>query len=232
MKKRILYSAVAAILSFQAIADDPQATASNPAETAAPQAAPTETPPTTTTNQTPPTPSQATVAPTINCDTKIPADQTTIDESLIKTWAQKATEQSFDFKAQSLDADLEKLKACYTEQGWQGFYSALKQSGNIDSIQSKHLTVSSQIEGPVNLETVKDNQWKATMPLQVVYQNDKQKLTQLLTVDVLIGRKKTGDLGIIQMIASPRLPKNQSAQPTPASDNPAPETPASAAPQQ
>jgi len=39
--------------------------------------------------------------------------------------------------------------------------------------------------------------------LQVVYQNDKEKLTQKLNVDLLIGRKMSGDLGIMQMIAIP-----------------------------
>lgn len=42
--------------------------------------------------------------------------------------------------------------------------------------------------------------------MQVVYQNDKEKLTQLLSVDVLVGRKVTGNLGIMQMIATPRTP--------------------------
>ena len=55
---------------------------------------------------------------------------------------------------------------------------------------------------------IKDNQWKASVPLQVVYQNDKEKLTQLLTVNLLIGRKISGDLGIMQMIATPQQAAN------------------------
>ncbi len=51
-------------------------------------------------------------------------------------------------------------------------------------------------------------------PLQVVYQNDKEKLTQLLTVDVLIGRKISGDLGIMQMIAAPRTKNTPNINPT------------------
>ena len=60
------------------------------------------------------------------------------------------------------------------------------------------------MDGTIKLASVKDNQWKATVPLQVIYQNDKQKITQLLDIDVLVGRKPSGDLGILQMIATPR----------------------------
>jgi hypothetical protein len=42
-----------------------------------------------------------------------------------------------------------------------------------------------------------------SLPLQVVYQNTEEKLTQQLTVDVLVGRKPNGDLGILQMVATP-----------------------------
>ena len=73
-----------------------------------------------------------------------------------------------------------------------------------EAIQSQHLTVTSMADGDVKINPIKDNQWKITVPLQVAYQNDKEKLTQLLTVDLLIGRKVNGDLGIMQMIATPR----------------------------
>ena len=59
------------------------------------------------------------------------------------------------------------------------------------------------VDGELKVNPVKDNQWKVSIPLQVVYQNDKEKLTQKLNVDLLIGRKMSGDLGIMQMIATP-----------------------------
>nr|WP_241480505.1 DotI/IcmL family type IV secretion protein [Legionella norrlandica] len=126
---------------------------------------------------------------------------------------QKATTQSFDFEPNTVDSQLQKLQACFTDQGWQSFNSALQKSGNLDAIKSQSLHVSSQIDGQPQITEALGNQWKITLPLQVVYQNDKEKVTQLLNVNLTVGRKITGDLGINQMIATPRtttLPINSS----------------------
>ena len=141
---------------------------------------------------------------TINCQYRIPAETTSIEESLISTWAKKAAVQSFEFSPTKVDDELVLLKSCYTDQGWQGFNDALQKSGNVNAIKTQQLSVSSQMDGEVKFTTIKDNQWKVTVPIQVVYQNDKNKMTQLLTIDLLIGRKISGDLGIMQMIAIPR----------------------------
>lgn len=152
----------------------------------------------------PATATPATPAAPINCNYHIPKETTTIDQSVISTWAKIAAVQSFDFNPATLDEQLTQLKACFTEQGWQGFNEALQKSGNIDAIKSQHLTVSSQVDGNVSINPVKDNQWKVGVPMQVVYQNEKEKLTQSLSIELLIGRKPTGDLGIMQVIATPR----------------------------
>ncbi len=152
----------------------------------------------------------------INCNYHISADTALVDSSIITKWAENATLRAFDYNDTNIDAQLGALKPCFTDQGWQGFNEALLQSGNIDAIKSQHLSVSAQINGRVAIDASKENQWKVTMPLQVVYQNDKQRLTQQLIISILIGRQTSGDLGILQMIASPQ-------QPTPASK--APETP-------
>ena len=145
-------------------------------------------------------------APVLDCKYRIPAEKTAIEQSLISTWAGKAAVQSFDFTPATIDVQLGELKPCFTEQGWQSFNDALQKSGNINAIKTQHLTVSSQIDGTVKVNPVKDNQWKVTVPMQVVYQNDKEKLTQQLDIDLLVGRKTSGDLGIMQIIATPRQP--------------------------
>lgn len=152
----------------------------------------------------PPVP--APVQPVINCDYKIPAEMKNIDEALVRTWSEKATMQAFDFDPLSIDSQIQKLQACFTDTGWSGFNIALKNSGNVEAIKSQKLTVSSQIDGPVQLVQATDGQWNFALPLQVVYQNDKEKVTQLLTIKLTVARKINGDLGIMQMIATPRPP--------------------------
>ncbi|KTD47545.1 DotI/IcmL family type IV secretion protein [Legionella quateirensis] len=161
---------------------------------------------------------QQPVSQPINCDYKISADTKTIDQALVLTWSEKAATQAFDFEPASLDAQLQKLQACFTDQGWQGFNSALQKSGNIEAIKLQNLTVSSQLDGQAQVTEATANEWKITLPLQVVYQNNKEKVTQLLIVNLTIGRKMSGDLGITQMIATPRtsvtMPQSNDANTT------------------
>lgn len=140
----------------------------------------------------------------IDCNYHIPANQTSVDMTLVTTWAEKAALQSFSFTPATIQIQLDALKPCYTDQGWKGFNDALQKSGNIDSIKTQQLNVSSQSGGTASINTVKDGQWKVTLPVQVVYQNDKEKVTQQLVVDVLVSRKPNGDLGIMQLVATTR----------------------------
>ncbi|CAM2941446.1 DotI/IcmL family type IV secretion protein [Legionella worsleiensis] len=165
-------------------------------------------------------------AQTINCNYKIPADVKSVDPTTVLNWSEQATTQAFDFAPASLDTQLQNLQACFTDQGWQGFNSALQKSGNIDAIKTQNLTVSSQIDGQAQITETSANQWKITLPLQVVYQNNKEKVTQLLNVNLTVGRKVSGDLGIMQLIATPRTPTAQQ----PANDANTTSTPAATTP--
>lgn len=211
MKKILLWSAFAVTVSSPVYAEDPVVNQPTTTPTiVAPEDAtlPTDTP--TNTAQ----PAQA-----MNCDFKIPA-KTPVEQSTVTDWAKNATIQAFTFSSGSIDAQLGNLKKCFTDQGWSGFSDALQKSGNLEAIKSQGLTVSSQIENNPSVLEAKDNQWKLTMPVQVVYQNGKEKITQELTVTLLIARKPSGDLGILQMIALPR--QEQPAAAPANSTNPAP----------
>ncbi len=140
----------------------------------------------------------------INCEYNISPDTKTIDNALVVEWAKHAASQSFDFDHSNLEQKISKLEACYTEQGWKGFNDALEKSGNINAIKKQNLMVSSHLVGDAEITALKDNQWKVTMPLQVVYQSPKEKLTQLLNVTLNIARKPNGNLGIMQLIAMPK----------------------------
>ncbi len=229
MNKTLLSTALLSLLCSTSHADTTPPSTTTTSTVSTTTSAPTTlttpaaTAPTTTVTTTTSAPTPQAV---IDCKYRLPAETTTVEQSLILTWAKQAAVQSFDFDPATIDTELLTLKPCYTDQGWQGFNDALKKSGNIDAIKSQHLTVSSQVDGDVMINPVKDNQWKVSVPLQVVYQNDKEKLTQLLGVDLVIGRKISGDLGIMQMIATPRqaptgepVPANPVEQPMPTTDN-------------
>jgi hypothetical protein len=179
----------------------------------------------------PATPMTSTTSPmaipaTLDCTYQLSAQVTQVDPQLIKRWTEKAVEQSFTFDSTKLDPQIEKLKACYTSQGWQGFYDALKKSGNLTAITTQGLSVSAMVDGQTSITQNKSNEWKLTIPLNVVYQNKQQKLTQTLSLEVLVGRKTSGDLGIMQIVAVPKN-ANEPASPaasTPSADTQAPST--------
>ncbi len=154
----------------------------------------------------------------VNCDYTIAPEQKSIDPMTLEKWVKYAAIQSFSLSSNQLDTQMDALKKCYTKQGWQGFNEAMDKSGNLKAIEAQKLTLKSQIDGKVAVQQTKENQWKATVPLSVKYQNDKQKLTQLLSVDLIIGRKVSGDLGIMQMIATPRIAGENGSQPEPSQE--------------
>ncbi len=204
MNKKLLCTALSSLLCFTVHADNleqPATLIATPTPAAqAPQEPMTQSLPTTTSS----IPSALPALPVINCDYAIPATTTVIDQSILSAWAESAAKQAFDFKPDIMTAQMEKLKSCFTDQGWQGYYDALVKSGNLEAIKTNGLTVSSQMEGEVKITSVTDNQWKITLPMKVVYQNEKDNFKQDLSVDLLIGRKPSGNLGIMQVIASPR----------------------------
>lgn len=139
----------------------------------------------------------------VNCSLHIPAENRQIDNALLNKWASFAAIQSFTFDSKIIDKQLIILKNCYTEEGWKSFNEALEHSGNLQAIKTQHLIVKSKLTGSVSLDPLKGNQWKAKVPLEVIYQSNKEKLTQALLVNLVIGRKLSGDLGIMQIIAEP-----------------------------
>jgi hypothetical protein len=205
MKNTILWSALCTLIGTQVYAETKPATP--PPTPVAAVNAPAQAaiqPATAQPVQLVPAPTAPAAAPVIDCTYKIPAQTKKIDQALVLTWSRNAIIQSFTFDPASIDVQMQKLQACFTEQGWTGFSTALQKSGNIQAIKSQNLTVTSQIDGQILVNDVKDNQWKFTLPLMVIYQNEKEKVSQLLSVDLAVGRKPNGDLGITQMIAAPR----------------------------
>lgn len=200
MKRIMLLAGITSIASTSVFAMDPVSQPSAmPSKTTNP---PTISKPAISTNAA--SPSNATGNTPINCQYHIPPETQAVDTNIITQWANHVAEQSFDFSHANIDNELSALKTCFTDQGWQSFYDAFLKSGNLSSIKNEKLMVSSVKKGQSNIETLKDNQWRVTVPLDVVYRNTQEKITQTLSVRLLITRKSNGDLGVVQIIAMPQ----------------------------
>lgn len=173
---------------------------STPAPTTKPSATAAPTPSTTTSTVT----NIATVR-SIDCLYQI--SNTPVSEKELSLWAQYAAVKAFDYRFDQLDTQLQKLKSCFTEQGWAGFTEALVQSGNLSIIKDQKLTVSSQISGQSVISSTKDGQWQIIVPIDVVYQNNQEKFTQSLAVMMIVTKKSSSELGIVQLIATVKSEK-------------------------
>lgn len=209
--------------------------ATTPILSVAHAAAPSPTPhvvsstPTPNTTTTPATQASTAAVPDhVDCTYILPNQTTPINPELIKKWAAQAAEQAFTLNYTQLDSQLKQLRACFTSQGWKSFQDALTRSGNITAIKTQSLTISAMTHGTQSINEIKPNEWKVSLPLQVIYQNKEQKLVQELNVDCLIGRKLTGDLGIMQLIAIPKPTNPPVTNPTtePTAIHSTPSTPA------
>jgi len=139
----------------------------------------------------------------INCEYKITSTEE-IKNDMVIQWSEKAAMQSFTYNSKDIDNKLQELKSCFTDQGYSSYTDALIKSGNVEAIKTQELSVSSLVDGKTKINKLENDKWQLKVPLQVVYQNSKEKLTQLLFVDMLVTRKKSGNLGISQIIAAPR----------------------------
>ncbi|HAT8178279.1 TPA: type IV secretion protein IcmL [Legionella pneumophila] len=139
---------------------------------------------------------------TVSCRYKIPAETIKMDKNIILRWAEHAATQSFAFDFNSIESQLNKLQPCYTENGWIEFNSAMLKSGNIKAIKMQRLTMTSEINGIAEFIETRENHWVIALPLKVTYKNDTTRVSQSLNIQLTVGKKTNGELGVIQLIAT------------------------------
>ncbi|HBD9221923.1 TPA: DotI/IcmL family type IV secretion protein [Legionella pneumophila] len=147
-------------------------------------------------------PEQSKPKETVSCHYKIPEETIKTDKNIILQWAEHAATQSFAFDFTSIESQLNKLQSCYTENGWIEFNSAMMKSGNIEAIKMQRLTMTSEVNGVAELIETRENHWIIGLPLKVTYKNDTMKVSQLLNIQLTVGRKTNGEFGVIQLIAT------------------------------
>ncbi|HAU1654731.1 TPA: type IV secretion protein IcmL [Legionella pneumophila] len=141
----------------------------------------------------------------IDCDYKISPEISHIDSDIILNWAEYATILSFNLNFASIESQLNQLHSCYTEKGWGQLQNALRKSNNVETIKAEKLAVKGYRDGEAQIIEALDNRWKIILPLKVIYENDKKRVTHFLNIYLTIGWKNKDSLGIMQMIAIPRL---------------------------
>ncbi len=126
----------------------------------------------------------------------------------VKTWSAFVAKKAFTLPADNIEDYLATLKPCFTSQGWDGFSTALKQSGNLELVQNKRFQGSSQIIGMISVSHEESTYlWEVNVPMTLVYQNKYQKLVQELIIHLRLSEQHHGYFKVEQIIGFPQQRK-------------------------
>lgn len=140
----------------------------------------------------------------INCKSLIPESPSQNRRKFIKKYSAYVAKQTFAFNYLSIDFDLSQINECFTDNGWTQFKTALDHSGNVALVKNNLLTSSSQIIEPIAIQHIKDEaRWEVDVPIQIVYQNDKKKITQMISVHLNILELPDRHVSVLQIMGKP-----------------------------
>jgi Type-IV b secretion system, inner-membrane complex component len=148
----------------------------------------------------------------IDCEYKLSTPIAQLPDATLLKWSENAALEAFTLDHKTIDAQLKKVKSCFTKQGWQSFSQALKKSGNLEAIKKQKLNMSSKIDGKLSIADKQEKSLKVNIPLEVTYKNSQKQMVQKLVVDLMIGVKISGDLGINQIVAQTGSDKQKQQQ--------------------
>lgn len=140
------------------------------------------------------------------CRFSAPLDEPKSKMQFVKNWSALVAKQSFTFPYEKTEAYLEKLKGCYTAEGWEAFSMALKHSGNLELVQDKRFSSTSQVVGLVSISHEDFTPiWETNVPINLVYQNKQQRFNQELIVHLRLREVGSGKFLVEQIIGYPKV---------------------------
>lgn len=140
----------------------------------------------------------------VDCKSLIPESASQNRRKFIKKYSAYVAKQTFAFNYLSIDFDLSQIKECFTDEGWTQFKTALDHSGNVALVKNNLLTSSSQIIEPIAIQHIANEaRWEVDVPMQIVYQNDKKKITQMISVHLNILEMPDRHVSILQIMGKP-----------------------------
>jgi intracellular multiplication protein IcmL len=189
----------------------------------------TTAPGTVTTTTTTPAPA----APTIinkneGASPNAPANQANMSDNDVLNWASTAAQQAYTYDFKNYQKQLQMLQDQFTPEGWKAFMAALKQSNNLNVVQTRKLVASATPTGKATIvkEGVINNlyTWKIQLPMQAVYESESRLIKQNLIVTMLVTRSTSNPKGVgITHFVAVVVPANQ----PPISNTPAQTAPTS-----
>jgi intracellular multiplication protein IcmL len=130
--------------------------------------------------------------------------------SALLEWSRSAAIAAYSYDFVHYRKQLQGASEYFTSEGWQKFVTALKDSGNLQTVLSKKLVATAVPTGsPVLLNRGVINgrySWKVRLPMLVTYQSQSQTFQQPLMVTMMVARVPNVNdpkgIAIVQFIAS------------------------------
>ncbi len=140
-----------------------------------------------------------------------PLSRPVVSASALLQWANQAAVAAYTYNFADYRQSLQLASDYFTPNGWKDFQTALKNSGNFETVLAKKLVVSAVATGaPVIIDQGEIQgryAWKVQMPLLVTYQSASTSIQDPLMVTLLITRVSTLNvpkgIAISQYIATP-----------------------------
>lgn len=119
-------------------------------------------------------------------------------DTQLAVWANEAIVETYTYDYQNFLARQKDIAVYFTAAGWIAYSKALHDSKLPDAVQKNNYYVSAVATLPPQIKMVSPNNWKAVMPLLVVYKNPQyqQKQTLEITLEFITAPPGQGVRGL------------------------------------
>lgn len=114
-------------------------------------------------------------------------------QSKLTVWVSEAVISTYTFDYKDFLKQQKEIAKYYTATGWINYTKALEASKLLEAVKKNSYSVSSVPLFPPTIKNISANEWQATIPILVIYQNPSYKQKQTLKVVVdFVKTKKEG----------------------------------------
>ncbi len=126
----------------------------------------------------------------------VPLDRPYVTDHTVIAWAMQKIPDALSFSALNYRRDLQRARAYFTENGYQGFLAGLKAHGELKAIRNRNLMVSTIPTGPgvVVWQGHLPNgifAWKVQFPVKMIFRSSSEINEHAYDATVLIQRAVT-----------------------------------------
>jgi hypothetical protein len=107
-----------------------------------------------------------------------------LDNTQREVWVNEAIIATYTYNAENFLSRQKEIARYFTTEGWIAYSKVLKASKIPEAVKKNNYSVSAVATLPPNITSLGQNQWKAVMPILVLYKNPEYQQKQNLEVTI------------------------------------------------